>query len=67
VPACKIASNAVRVLDDLGLAEQLTAVGVAARAIHFRDLATDELLFEAPLGERAAKQYSRPFAPRAPR
>lgn len=57
----QIASNAVRVLDDLGLAEQLAEVSVAAKGIRFRDLASDELLFETPLGERAAKHYGRPF------
>jgi salicylate hydroxylase len=57
----QIASNAVRVLDDLGLAERLAEVSVAARAIRFRDLASDELLFETPLGAQAAKHYGRPF------
>src|SRR5438093_13758011 len=57
----QIASNAVRVLDDLGLMEELASVSVAARAVRFRDLANDELLFTTPLGKPAAERYGRPF------
>lgn len=57
----QISSNAVRVLDDLGLTERVAGVGVAARGIRFRELADDAPLFETPLGERAAGHYGRPF------
>ncbi|MGH3633645.1 MAG: alpha/beta hydrolase fold domain-containing protein, partial [Mycobacterium sp.] len=46
----QISANAVRVLEHLGVGEALREVGVAAEAVEFRDLRTDELLHQTSLG-----------------
>ncbi|MGH3531583.1 MAG: alpha/beta hydrolase fold domain-containing protein, partial [Mycobacterium sp.] len=46
----QISANAVRVLDHLGVGAALREVGVAAEAVEFRDLRTDELLHHTSLG-----------------
>lgn len=46
----QISANALRVLDYLGVGDALRRVGVAAEAIEFRDLHTDELLHRTALG-----------------
>ncbi|HEU0191105.1 MAG TPA: alpha/beta hydrolase fold domain-containing protein [Mycobacterium sp.] len=45
----QISANAVRVLEHLGAGDALRAVGVAAEAVEFRDLRTDELLHHTAL------------------
>src|SRR4051812_12687195 len=57
----QLASNAIRVLDDLALTDRLAEVGVAARGVRFHDLSSNELLFQTPLGEQAAGRYGPPF------
>src|SRR4051812_22909516 len=57
----QLASNAIRVLDDLALTDRLAEVGVAARGVRFPDLSSNELVFQTPLGEQAAERYGRPF------
>ncbi|HET9875565.1 MAG TPA: alpha/beta hydrolase fold domain-containing protein [Mycobacterium sp.] len=46
----QISANAVRVLEHLGVGAALREVGVAAEAVEFRDLRTDELLHHTSLG-----------------
>ncbi|MGH3562974.1 MAG: FAD-dependent monooxygenase, partial [Mycobacterium sp.] len=45
----QISANAVRVLEHLGVGAALREVGVAAEAVEFRDLRTDELLHHTSL------------------
>lgn len=45
----QISANAVRVLEHLGVGDALRSVGVAAEAVEFRDLCTDELLHHTAL------------------
>jgi salicylate hydroxylase len=57
----QISSNGLRVLRDLGLEQALADVAVAARSIVFRDLLSDRVLVEQPLGRAAAARYGAPF------
>ncbi len=45
----QISANAVRVLERLGMGEAVRQVGVAAEAVEFRDLRTDDLLHHTSL------------------
>jgi salicylate hydroxylase len=53
--------NAVRVLHRLGLAEALSAVGVASLSWDFRDWQSGEVLGGVPLGEMAPARWGAPF------
>lgn len=57
----QIAANATRVLEHLGLGDALKSISVAAEAVIYRDLATDDRLFSVPLGDEAAERYGASF------
>ena len=57
----QISANGMRVLRDLGLADQVRDIGVAAQAIRYHDLRSGESLWQTPLGASAAERYGEPF------
>jgi salicylate hydroxylase len=57
----QMSANAMWVLDDLGLADEVRSVGVAARSIRFHRLDDGRSIFRTELGERAARRYRHPF------
>lgn len=57
----QISANATKALRHLGRGPALADIGVAAEAIHYRDLATDEKLLSVPLGQAAAERYGATF------
>jgi salicylate hydroxylase len=57
----QIASNAAIVLRELGLEAAMRAVGVKPLSYDYRDLRTGRLLYQAPLGDEAARRYGAPM------
>src|SRR5712671_6624151 len=57
----QIASNAAIVLRELGLESDIRAVGVKPQSYDYRDLRTGRMLYQAPLGDEAAKRYGAPM------
>jgi salicylate hydroxylase len=57
----QMSANAVRVLEKLGVGDQLRDVGVVARAVDFRDLGTDELLHHTPLDDSGSNRLGAEF------
>src|SRR3984957_14490587 len=57
----QIASNAAIVLRELGLETAMRAVGVEPQSYDYRDLRTGRLLYQAPLGDEAARRYGAPM------
>lgn len=57
----QMASNGTRVMEHLGLRDELAAVAVAADGIEFADFESGELIFRTPLGPRAADRYGATF------
>lgn len=57
----QVSANAMCVLDDLGVAEQVQAAGVAAKAIRWHRLSDGEPIFRTELGQQAAQRYRQPF------
>ncbi len=57
----QIASNAAIVLRELGLEAAMRAVGVEPQSYDYRDLRTGRLLYQAPLGDEAARRYGAPM------
>ena len=57
----QIASNAAIVLRELGLESAIRAVGVKPQSYDYRDLRTGRLLYQAPLGDEAARRYGAPM------
>jgi salicylate hydroxylase len=57
----QIASNAAIVLRELGLESAMRAVGVKPQSYDYRDLRTGRLLYQAPLGDEAARRYGAPM------
>lgn len=57
----QMTNNATRVLDYLGLADDLQRTEVNSKASTYRDLVTDELIFETPAGENAHRRYGFPY------
>jgi len=57
----QIASNAAIVLRELGLESTMQAVGVKPQSYDYRDLRTGRLLYQAPLGDEAARRYGAPM------
>lgn len=57
----QISPNAVRVLNALGLSEDIHQVAFAPQHWRNRDAGTGELLNELELGERAAQYYGAPY------
>ncbi|MBR0795085.1 alpha/beta hydrolase fold domain-containing protein [Bradyrhizobium jicamae] len=57
----QIASNAAIVLRELGLEAAMQAVGVKPQSYDYRDLHTGRMLYQAPLGDEAARRYGAPM------
>lgn len=57
----QIASNAAIVFRELGLESAMHAVGVKPQSYDYRDLRTGRMLYQAPLGEEAARRYGAPM------
>lgn len=57
----QIASNAAIVLRELGLEVAMRAVGVMPQSYDYRDLHSGRLLYQAPLGDEAARRYGAPM------
>jgi salicylate hydroxylase len=57
----QIASNAAIVLRELGLESAIRAVGVKPQSYDYRDLRTGRMLYQAPLGDEAARRYGAPM------
>lgn len=57
----QIASNAAIVLRELGLESAMRAVGVRPLSYDYRDLRTGRMLYQAPLGDEAARRYGAPM------
>jgi salicylate hydroxylase len=57
----QIGSNAAVVLRELGLECAMRAVGVKPESYDYRDLHTGRLLYQAPLGDEAARRYGAPM------
>jgi salicylate hydroxylase len=57
----QIASNAAIVLRELGLESAMRAVGVKPQSYDYRDLRTGRMLYQAPLGDEAARRYGAPM------
>jgi salicylate hydroxylase len=57
----QIASNAATVLRELGLESAIQAVGVKPLSYDYRDLRTGRMLYQAPLGDEAARRYGAPM------
>ena len=57
----QIASNAAIVLRELGLESAMRAVGVKPESYDYRDLRTGRMLYQAPLGDEAARRYGAPM------
>lgn len=57
----QLGGNAVKVLDSLGLREDLEQVVVRPEAIRFRLFETGETLHEVPLGRRYEERYGAPY------
>ena len=57
----QIASNAAIVLRELDLESAIRAVGVKPQSYDYRDLRTGRMLYQAPLGDEAARRYGAPM------
>jgi salicylate hydroxylase len=57
----QIAANAAIVLRELGLEAAIRAVGVKPLSYDYRDLRSGRMLYQAPLGDEAAKRYGAPM------
>src|SRR5258708_15392915 len=57
----QIAGNAAIVLRELGLESAMRAVGVKPQSYDYRDLRTGRMLYQAPLGDEAARRYGAPM------
>jgi salicylate hydroxylase len=57
----QIASNAAIVLREFGLESAMQAVGVKPQSYDYRDLRTGRMLYQAPLGDEAARRYGAPM------
>ena len=57
----QIASNAVRVLHGLGLAEPLARIAVVPTSTDSRDWHSGEVLGRVPLGDEAVRRYGMPY------
>ncbi len=57
----QIAANAAIVLRELGLETAIRSVGVKPQSYDYRDLRTGKMLYQAPLGDEAAKRYGAPM------
>ena len=57
----QIAANAAIVLRELGLEAAIRAVGVKPQSYDYRDLRTGKMLYQAPLGDEAARRYGAPM------
>jgi salicylate hydroxylase len=57
----QIAANAAIVLRELGLEAAIRAVGVKPQSYDYRDLRNGKMLYQAPLGDEAAKRYGAPM------
>src|SRR5246500_3986295 len=57
----QIAANAALVLRELGLEAGMRAVGVKPQSYDYRDLRTGRMLYQAPLGDEAARRYGAPM------
>ena len=57
----QIGANAAIVLRELGLEAAIRAVGVKPLSYDYRDLRSGRMLYQAPLGDEAAKRYGAPM------
>ena len=57
----QIASNAALVLRELGLEAAVQAVGVKPLSYDYRELRSDQLVFQVPLGTSAEERYGAPM------
>jgi salicylate hydroxylase len=57
----QIASNAAIVFRELGLESAMQAVGVKPQSYDYRDLRSGRMLYQAPLGDEAARRYGAPM------
>jgi salicylate hydroxylase len=57
----QIAANPAVVLRELGLEAAIRSVGVKPQSYDYRDLRSGKMLYQAPLGDEAAKRYGAPM------
>jgi salicylate hydroxylase len=57
----QLTNNAVRVLEYLGLTEEFRKTETRSGGSTYRDLVTDEIIFDTPAGEYAEKRYGVPY------
>ena len=57
----QIASNAAIVLREIGVEAAIRAAGVKPLSYDYRDLRTGRMLYQAPLGDKAAERYGAPM------
>src|SRR6202023_796135 len=57
----QIAANAAIVLRELGVETAIRAVGVKPLSYDYRDLRSGKMLYQAPLGDEAARRYGAPM------
>ncbi|WP_370181069.1 FAD-dependent monooxygenase [Bradyrhizobium elkanii] len=57
----QIAANAAIVLRELGLETAIRSVGVKPQSYDYRDLRSGKMLYQAPLGDEAARRYGAPM------
>lgn len=57
----QIAANAAIVLRELGLETAIRSVGLKPQSYDYRDLRSGKMLYQAPLGDEAARRYGAPM------
>lgn len=57
----QMTNNATKVLDYLGLSEELRRSEVKSQGSTYRDLMSDEFIFDTPAGEAAERRYGAPY------
>ncbi len=57
----QLSANAMWVMDDLGLADEVARLGVAAKSIRFHHLDSGESVFSTLLGPKSAERYGQTF------
>ncbi|MGY3528499.1 alpha/beta hydrolase fold domain-containing protein [Bradyrhizobium sp. USDA 4452] len=57
----QIAANAAIVLRELGLETAIRSVGVKPQSYDYRDLRSGKMMYQAPLGDEAARRYGAPM------
>jgi salicylate hydroxylase len=57
----QVTNNATRVLEYLGLVDELRKTETMSEGSTYRDLVTDEVIYDTPAGEYAEKRYGVPY------